>query len=46
VGGIQLIVIGIIGEYVSQIHDEVKRRPLYVVTQAHGVDIGHLPPWR
>lgn len=36
-GGIQLMSLGIIGEYVGRIYRETKRRPLYVIGQAVGI---------
>jgi polyisoprenyl-phosphate glycosyltransferase len=34
--GIQLMVIGIVGQYLARIYDEVRNRPLYLVRQARG----------
>jgi len=38
IGGIQLLALGLLGEYVGRIHDEVKRRPIYLVRDRVNVD--------
>ncbi len=38
-GGIQLLTIGILGQYLGRTYTEVKRRPLYVVAARYNVDV-------
>ncbi|MCB9251574.1 MAG: glycosyltransferase family 2 protein [Flavobacteriales bacterium] len=35
IGGIQLIGIGIIGEYISRIYDNIRNRPLYIIDETN-----------
>ena len=37
-GGVQLVFLGIMGEYIGRIYNEVKRRPLYIVDNKLGVE--------
>ncbi len=43
-GGVQLLVIGVLGEYLGRIYDEVKGRPLYLVAEEVGERRMRLPP--
>ena len=42
-GGVQLVLIGVLGEYVGRIYREVKRRPLYFVRERLGFASGGQP---
>jgi hypothetical protein len=40
-GGIQLLSLGVLGEYIGRIFAEVKGRPLYLIAEEIGVESNH-----
>lgn len=40
IGGIQIMGIGLLGEYLGRTYDETKQRPLYIVRKRYGVNDG------
>ena len=38
IGGVQLVFLGVIGEYLGRVYDEVKRRPLWIVRDTLGIE--------
>lgn len=42
-GGVQLIALGLLGEYLTRIYDEVKHRPLFIVKNRYGVSAPDAP---
>ena len=41
--GVNLFFLGVVGEYVGRVYEEVKRRPLYVVSRVLGKSSGPMP---
>ena len=42
-GGVQLISLGILGEYIGRLYDEAKHRPLYIVREAPKLENNNYP---
>jgi len=38
IGGVQLIMIGVVGDYIARIFDESKNRPLYIINEKYNMD--------
>lgn len=42
--GVQLLFLGVIGEYLARVYDEVRQRPHFITREAVGFDDGRVPP--
>ncbi|GEP53101.1 glycosyltransferase family 2 protein [Reyranella soli] len=43
-GGLQLLMLGVLGEYLWRTLDDTRRRPLFLVRQVHGDFLSYTPP--
>jgi glycosyltransferase involved in cell wall biosynthesis len=43
-GGVQMLSLGIVSEYLGRVYEEVKRRPRYVIDEKRGLDEAPSPP--
>ena len=39
IGGMILLTLGIIGEYIGRIYNEIKQRPLFIIQERLGFDV-------
>ena len=38
IGGLNILFLGLIGEYIGKIYSEVKKRPLFIIAEKHNID--------
>jgi len=43
-GGIQLMVLGVVGEYLYKMFNEIKGRPLYIISEVQNIDADKIEP--
>ena len=42
-GGMQFLILGVMGEFIGRIYNEVKQRPRWIIREALGIDTANTP---